>query len=76
MKNHLSKCPWVSGSDLTTRDGAVSTSEKVLHSCGCALMQDGDKIGKKKKRRMQGRALVCPLVISTKEKIRKPAKGA
>lgn len=49
MKNHLSKCPWVSGSDLTTRDGAVSTSEKVLHSCGCALMQDGDKIGKKKK---------------------------
>lgn len=49
MKNHLSKCPWVSGSDLTTRDGAVSTSEKVLHSCGCVLMQDGDKIGKKKK---------------------------
>ena len=49
MKNYLSKCSQMSGSELSTRDGTVNAIGKILHSGGHGPVQDGDKIGKKKK---------------------------
>lgn len=50
MKHYLSKYPQVSGSNLSTRDGAVSTTDKILDSGSYVLVQDGDKIEQRQKK--------------------------